>query len=100
MPVEVEVLPNRAGAIVHGAELRRPVSDATFQDIYDAYLNWANVVVTGQEQLEPEDYIAFCARFGEIIRGIPSTSRQQKYSSEHVDETEAPKYTQIGRAHV
>lgn len=96
MPVDVEVLPNKAGASVHGANLRRPMSDSAFQAIYDAYLNWANVVVTGQEHIEPEDYIAFCGRFGEIIAGIPSTSRQEKYSADDVDETQAPKYTLAG----
>ena len=93
MAVDVEVLPNRAGAIVHGADVGPMMSDSTFQDIYEAYLNWANVVVTGQDHIEPEDCIAFCGRFGEIIAGIPSTSRQQKYSEQDINEAQAPKYT-------
>jgi len=93
MAVDVDVLPNRAGAIVHGADVGPMMSDSTFQDIYEAYLNWANVVITGQDHIKPKDYIAFCDRFGEIIAGIPSTSRQQKYSEQDIDEAQAPKYT-------
>ena len=75
--MDVEILPTKAGAILHGLDLAAPLSDSAFKDVYDTYLQWANIVITGQDHISPDDYIAFCARFGEIIPGIPSTSRQK-----------------------
>jgi taurine dioxygenase len=98
--MDVEILPTKAGAILHGLDLAAPLSDSAFKDVYDTYLQWANIVITGQDHISPDDYIAFCARFGEIIPGIPSTSRQKKYSEADIDEAEAPKYTLSGHPEI
>jgi len=94
--MEIEVLPNKAGAILHGLDLGKPLTESAFEDIYSTYLRSANIVITGQTHISSKDYVDFCGRFGKIIAGVPSTSRHKKYSKSDVDETEAPKYTLPG----
>ena len=91
--MEIEALPRKAGAVLHGLDLAKPLSDSAFGDIYATYLRWTNIIITDQNYLSSKNYVDFCGRFGKIIVGVPSTSRQKKYSKSDVDETEAPKYT-------
>lgn len=94
--MEVEILSNKAGAVVHGLDLAKPLGDTEFADVYDAYLSWANIVIRDQAHISSDDYVQFCARFGEIIAGVPSTSRQKKFSEADVEKADAPKYTLPG----
>ena len=87
------MLSNQAGALIHGLDLSRPLSESVFQDIYTTHLLWANFIITGQNHISSEDYIRFCRRFGEIIIGVPSTSRHKKYSKSDVNNIETLKYT-------
>lgn len=98
--MEIEVLSNEAGAVLHGLDLAKSLSDSAFKDVYDTYLKFANIVITGQDHIGPEDYIRFCGRFGEIVAGVPSTSRQRKYAETDVAEVTAPKYTLPGHPEI
>ncbi len=91
--MDIEILPNRSGAVLHGLDLSGMLSDSMFQDIYDVYLDRANIIITGQAHVDAANYVAFCARFGDILAGVPSTSRQKKYAKSDVEMTEVPKYT-------
>ena len=42
--MEIEVLPNETGAILHGLDFGKPLTESTFGDIYSTYLRWANIV--------------------------------------------------------
>ena len=94
--METEILPNRAGAILRGLDLSKTFTESVFQDISEAYLKWANIIITDQHHISTDEYISFCSRFGEIVSGVPATSRHKKYSIADVDETTAPKYTLPG----
>jgi len=98
--MEIEVLPNKAGAVLHGLDLAKPLTDSAFGNIYATYLRWANIIITGQDQISSKDYVSFCGQFGKIIRGVPSTSHHKRYSKSDVDETEAPKYTLSGHPEI
>jgi len=100
MVVNLEILPNKAGVILKDLDLSRPLTESVFQEIYEAYLHWANIIITGQRHISPDEYISFCSRFGEIISGVPATSRHKKYSTSDIDETIAPKYTLPGHPEI
>jgi taurine dioxygenase len=94
--MEAEILPNKAGVILRGLDLSKKLTESAFQEIYGIYLQWANIIITGQHHVSSDEYISFCGRFGEIISGVPATSHHKKYSKVDVDETIAPKYTLPG----
>lgn len=100
MSVEVVPLPNNAGARILGVDLGKPLSDSDFSAIYDAFLAWTNILIPGQSHITPADYEAFCARFGEIIPGIPATGRQKRYEASDVRRAGAPKYTLPGHSNI
>jgi len=91
--VEIELIDNKAGAKLHGLDLSKPITATVFDQIYATYLEYANIVITRQEHIIPADYIHFCSRFGEIVRGVPSTSHHNKYSKSDVTRVDAPSYT-------
>ena len=98
--MEIEILPKNAGAILRGLDLSAALSESLFQEIYSAHLQWPNIIIKDQHRITSESYIAFCRRFGEIISGVPATSRQKKYSEADVEEIIAPKYTLPGHPEI
>lgn len=100
MAVDVAPLPNGAGARILGADLAKPLGDGDFARIRDAFLEWTNILIPGQDHISPADYEAFCGRFGEIIPGIPATGRHKQYSERDVRRVEAPKYTLPGHGNI
>ena len=96
MAIEVTPLPNGAGARILGADLSRPIGESDFADIYAAYLEWSNILIPGQDHISPAHYQAFCARFGKIMPGIPSTGRQKRYRKTDVERAHVPTYTLAG----
>src|SRR5258705_185307 len=62
----VEVIPTGAalGAEIRGADIRA-LDDVTFGTIYQAWLDYAVVLIRGQE-LSDSDLIAFSRRFGAL----------------------------------
>lgn len=72
--IEVKPIAGALGAEISGVDLRT-IDDATFAEIYDAWLEHLVVFFRGQT-LTPEEQIAFCKRFGDIhhhpfIKGMP-----------------------------
>lgn len=63
--IEVEPVTPRIGAIIHGADLTRPLSDESFQDIHDAFM--AHLVVFFRDQpMSPEQHLSLGRRLGEL----------------------------------
>ncbi|MBO68437.1 MAG: hypothetical protein CL398_09010, partial [Acidiferrobacteraceae bacterium] len=91
--MEIELINNRAGARLHGLDLSKPIAATVFQQIYETYLEYANIVITRQKHITPTDYVQFCSRFGEIVPGVPSTSYHNKYSESDISRDDAPNYT-------
>jgi taurine dioxygenase len=55
------------GAKIIGVDLRRPMDDATFQRIRDAWHQHCILLFRGQ-RIEDEDQVRFAARFGELSK--------------------------------
>jgi taurine dioxygenase len=56
-------LGNPIGAAVGGVDLSKPLDDATFAEIEDAFARWS-VIVFRDQRLTPESQLAFAQRFG------------------------------------
>ncbi len=65
MVLEIKPLSDALGAEILGADLARPLADAEFEPIHQAFLDHRMVVIRGQK-LVPEDHIAFARRFGDL----------------------------------
>lgn len=65
MTIEIQPLSEALGAAVIGVDLSKPVDDETFEQIHDAHLEYA-VVVFRDQDLTPEQHIAFSRRFGDL----------------------------------
>ena len=63
--IEVEPLTPHTGAIIHGVDLTKPVTDEMFQEIHDAWMRYI-VVFFRDQPMTPEQHLAFGARFGEF----------------------------------
>lgn len=63
----IEVIPQTrfTGAEIRGVDVSRPIDDATFQAIEEAFHAWGVVFFRGQT-LVPETQIAFSRRFGDL----------------------------------
>jgi taurine dioxygenase len=72
--MQVEALPRALGAYVTGIDLR-DLSESTFAEIRQAWLDHLVIVVRGQ-QLTDGNLIAFSARFG-VLDEIPPVSKGQ-----------------------
>ena len=63
--ISVRQLAPTFAAEVRGVDLRRPISAATFADIYDAFLEYGVLVLPGQA-ISIEQHLRFARNFGEI----------------------------------
>ncbi|MBI08283.1 MAG: taurine dioxygenase [Rhodospirillaceae bacterium] len=63
--IEIERLSGTVGAVVHGVDLTKPLVNSTFDAILEAWHDHSLLVFRDQN-LEPNDHIAFARRFGEI----------------------------------
>jgi len=59
------------GAEIRGVDLSRPVDDALFREILDAFHSH-EVVVFRDQQLNPEQHISFSGRFGDLDINVRS----------------------------
>lgn len=64
-PIEVAPVAGALGAEILGVDLSRPLDDATFQDIRQAFRDHA-VIFFRDQRITPEQHIAFARRFGPI----------------------------------
>jgi taurine dioxygenase len=63
--IEVEPITPRIGAIVHGADLSRSLTDEMFSEIHDAWMEHL-VLFFRDQAMSPEQHLAFGRRFGEL----------------------------------
>ena len=54
------------GAEVVGADLREPVGDNLFRELYQAWVDADGLLIVRDQRLTPEQQIAFSRRFGEL----------------------------------
>jgi len=66
------------GAAVSGIDLSQPYSEDDFDEIELAFYDHAVLVFRGQT-LEPEQYINFGARFGEVVSGYYEPNRMRDH---------------------
>lgn len=63
--IQIRPLSHALGAQISGVDLRQPMDDATFRQIYQAFLDHCVLLFRGQK-LTREQHIAFGRRFGEL----------------------------------
>ncbi|MCK9508919.1 MAG: TauD/TfdA family dioxygenase [Pigmentiphaga sp.] len=66
------------GAEITGIDLSKPLDDATFKQVHDAFFE-NQVVVFKNQSLEPAQQIAFTKRFGELEHHVRKESRLAGY---------------------
>ncbi len=72
------------GARVDGVDLTRPMDDATFQTIFDAFQEYS-VLVFSHQHFDDESQQAFSRRFGPLETTIRAIGREDRLSDQLVD---------------
>ena len=75
--VQVERLGSQIGAEIHGVDVKK-LDDATFADIYRAWLDHNVVVVPGQD-LAIQDFLSYSRRFGFVSPHPSKMTRHPDY---------------------
>lgn len=70
MSIQITPLTGSVGASVEGVNLNEPVSDAAFEVLHRAFLEYGVLVYRGQK-LQPAAQIAFARRWGKPVQGNP-----------------------------
>jgi taurine dioxygenase len=65
MALEIQKISPTVGAIVSGVDLSKPLDNATFDTLYDAF-NRYSVLRLPDQHLTPEQHVRFSRRFGEL----------------------------------
>ncbi len=63
--IELEPVTPRTGAIVHGVDLTRPLSDEQFQEVNDAWIEHL-VLFFHDQPMTPDQHLDFGRRFGDL----------------------------------
>lgn len=63
--VQVRPMTVNIGAEIEGVDLSRPVDDATFAAVYQAFLKW-KVIFFRDQDITPEQHLDFARRFGPL----------------------------------
>jgi len=69
--IDVRPLSGHTGAEIHGLDLRRPLAAADVAEVRSALLKW-KVVFFRDQELTPEQHIAFGRQFGEVTPAHPT----------------------------
>ena len=69
--IEVRPLSGHIGAEIHGLDLRQPLDPTAIRAVRDALLQW-KVVFFRDQELTPEQHIAFGRQFGEVTPAHPT----------------------------
>jgi alpha-ketoglutarate-dependent 2,4-dichlorophenoxyacetate dioxygenase len=84
MPITLTSLHPALGAQIAGVDLTRPVDDATFAEIVDAF-NEHSVLVFRDQPLTDDGQIAFSRRFGPLEQTTQSVARNDRIAHEIAD---------------
>lgn len=71
------------GAEVLGLDLTQPVGDNLFRELRQAWIDANGVLILRNQDVSPEQHIAFSGRFGELYRGTPGTMLSNYYLPGH-----------------
>jgi alpha-ketoglutarate-dependent 2,4-dichlorophenoxyacetate dioxygenase len=82
--VNVTPLHSCLGARVHGVDLTRPLGEASFQAIFDAFQEYS-VLVFSDQRFSDEQQMAFSRRFGPLETTINATGREDRLHPNMVD---------------
>ena len=66
MSMTIQPLTGTLGAVIHGADLTKDLSNAAFDAIHQAFLDHKVIVLRGQNGLTPDRQKAFARRFGTL----------------------------------
>ena len=61
---DIKPVSGALGAEIHGVDLTKPFSAAVFEDLHQALMDY-KVIFFRDQDLTPEQHIAFSRRFGE-----------------------------------
>lgn len=67
MSSSINRLSSVLGAEVLGADLSKPLADGEFNELRQAWLDAGGVLIIRAQDLSPDQLIAFCGRFGELV---------------------------------
>jgi len=89
--LQITPLTGSIGAAIDGVDLSKPIDNATFETIHQAFLDHCMLVFRGQH-LDPKALIAFGRLFGELVQQNPLLKDTTGYP-ELVQVTKIPKET-------
>ena len=79
MSVVIQPVSPHIGAEVIGADLSQPVGDNLFRELHQAWVDADGLLVVRNQQITPEQQIAFSRRFGELA-SVGDNPVIQKYA--------------------
>lgn len=83
MSVQFRRLSPASGMEVMGLDLSQPVGDNLFRQLNDAWLSADGVLVLRDQDITPEQHIAFSRKFGELQIGNPDSMLGRYYLPGH-----------------
>jgi alpha-ketoglutarate-dependent taurine dioxygenase len=85
MSLSMRRLSPAAGTEVIGLDLTQPVGANLFRELYDAWLNASGVLVLGDQDITPDQHIAFSRNLGELQVGNPNSMLGRYYLPGHAE---------------
>lgn len=79
MSFTVRRLSPACGSEIVGLDLSKPLTDGQFQTIVQAWDDSQGVLVLRNQNITPEEHIAFSRRFGDLVTGKPGTMMYDYY---------------------
>lgn len=83
MSLSMRRLSPAAGTEVIGLDLSQPVGANLFKELHDAWLDASGVLVLRDQDITPEQHIAFSRNFGELQVGNPNSMLGRYYLPGH-----------------
>jgi taurine dioxygenase len=66
MSMTIQPLTGTLGAEIHGVNLKQDLSNAEFDAVHQAFLDYKVIVLRGQQGMTPDQHKAFARRFGTL----------------------------------
>ena len=83
MTISIQPLPNHTGAELIGLDLAQPLSDAAFDQVHQAYLDYGFILIRRQQHISHRQYTGFASRFDELMAGYPQASGHQQENASY-----------------